>query len=412
MLSPQPSRIPRRRLRFSLRTLLVVTTLVGVCLGWWVHIANQRGAVSAIRSLARSELIHYSYQTIEPAAPDWQPGIDKNATSWAPKFLLEALGKDVFHTVRHVRIYRVDDDQREEIAEQISRLSEVRHLEFVQISATDAMVERLVKLRNLRTLQLRGDLLTDESLRLIGRLPCLEALHIGGSFTNAGLMHLRQLATLRCLTLESPHITGRGLAAIAELSKLETVQLKPPLPDGLAELKACESLTSLSLRSAKVTDRDLQQIAALTSLKRLDLSGNNLIGSGLRHLHGLRNLRDLDLSACGITDDSTKLLASLRSLHMLDLSHSPRLTDVGMAPLAALSDLKVLNLESTCISIDGVLYLKELTGLRRLVVPPLPECGTGMLEREILGLPPFGLSPDHLRLLQQTLPKCTVEFQP
>jgi hypothetical protein len=405
---------PRRWFRFSLRTLFVVTTVLGACLGWWAKVASQRDAVARIRSLERSTRdtsvsFHYSYDTLEPAAPFWTPDIDWNAASWAPQRLLQALGKDFFHSIRYVRVHRADGHQRQEIAEQIARLSNLRHLEFAA-GATDEMVKHFVKLRKLRTLRLYGDSLTDDSLLLIGGLTSLESLSIGGSFPDTGFLHLRNLKSLKCLTVTSPNITARGVAAIARLPNLQTLRITAASPHGLSELEACESLTFLSLCRANLTDDDLKQIAGLTSLERLDLSGNSLSGRGLRHLSALRNLRELDLSGCGITDGGIKNLSSLVNLEKLDVRHSLRMTDAGLAPLIQLTNLRELNLDCTGVSINGALQLKELRRLRRLIVPRPSPCGTGLLERELLGLSPYGLSDNQMQLLQRLFPKCTVTF--
>ena len=68
---------------------------------------------------------------------------------------------------------------------------------------------------------------TDDDLKLLSDLPCLESLDItGGKITVAGLVHLKQLPGLQRLYINDLPISGDALANVAELTKLDVLSLR------------------------------------------------------------------------------------------------------------------------------------------------------------------------------------------
>ena len=74
---------------------------------------------------------------------------------------------------------------------------------------------------------------------------------IGPRVTDAGLVHLKGLTTLRTLNLSKAYITDAGLENLKGLSQLE----------------------SLTLRGTQVTDTGLAVLKGLANLQSLDLGG-------------------------------------------------------------------------------------------------------------------------------------------
>ena len=190
---------------------------------------------------------------------------------------------------------------------------------------TDAAIEYLAGLRELRELRLDGMGLTDAGLKHLAGLKQLQRLDVGGSrrgvdltgsnlfgtkITDAGLRHLAGLKQLRELALSYSGVAGAGLK----------------------ELSGFEELRELRLTDTKVTDAGPRELVALKRLRVLDLRGTEVADDGLKHLAGLRNLRKLELGRTRVPDDGLKELAGLKGLQRLDLSGT-RVTDEGVGGL-------------------------------------------------------------------------------
>ena len=96
---PTPGKPPQSKRRFSwrrlfqyrLRTLLIVTTITAIALGWWTHKARQqREAVAALKEIGGS----VKYDSSLP----WTGGMDDPPKY--PQWLLDKVGVDLFASVQ------------------------------------------------------------------------------------------------------------------------------------------------------------------------------------------------------------------------------------------------------------------------------------------------------------------------
>ena len=406
----------RRWFKFSLRTFLLTWMAAAVWLGWWIHAARQqREAVANIQSLtstwwSKAASIDYSYQIVDEERPDTRPNSDPNAASWAPRFALKSLGKDSFHNVVSVFVWRSKQGKELELAVELARLRNLRRLVFLYVDVTDAMVERLAGLRQLQSLELHGDALSDEALRLISSLPRLQALRIRGDFTDAGLAHLKRVRTLKSLEIDSPHITDQGLAHLSRLLDLELLSLSSTqlTEQGFEKLAACTKLSILSLRPYwYVTDDDLRGIAANSALEDLDFSATNITDVGVQHLSGLTNLRRLDLTNARITNDAMPFIARLTNLVEIELGGT-RLTDDAIPFLAQLPKLEEIDLDDARVTTVGLEQFKASPKLRSLQV-------FSTFRNDLINLltpfaKPRGFNANDVNRLKQALPGCTVYY--
>jgi hypothetical protein len=196
-----------------------------------VHRARvQRDAVAAIKRVGG--LVGYNWRSAKPPGPDW---------------VRRTLGPDFLDTATHV--------------------------------------------------WLQGEQCDDESLRAACRLPWLEELIVvNTSVTDAAVEDIRHLTNLRSLDLRLNRITPRPLPHIAELSELRELKLAmrlSPVPlrdEDMVFLKRMTKLESLVLPSANLTDAWLVYIEDLRKLKSLQLYDMALTAEGLDRLKGLTNL--------------------------------------------------------------------------------------------------------------------------
>ena len=77
---------------------------------------------------------------------------------------------------------------------------------------------------------------------------------------------------------------------------------------GLVHLKGLTSLRSLSLRYTQITDAGLQHLKELTNLSDMYLQNTQITDAGLEYLKGLTRLKRLYLEGTQITDDGVKKL--------------------------------------------------------------------------------------------------------
>lgn len=171
-----PASTPRRfrwqrLVQYRLRTLVILTTVIAVWLGWWSHTARrQRAAVAAIKE-AKGR-VWYDFQVRQLKQPP-------NCPFW----LVHALGVDYFASVEHLCIDITDDRLGD-----IKCLTTVKWLVLTNTPVTDTILERLKGFTVLQGL-------------------CLD----GTQVTDVGLEHLTGLAELRTLDLRSTKVTDAGV---------------------------------------------------------------------------------------------------------------------------------------------------------------------------------------------------------
>lgn len=188
-------------------------------------------------------------------------------------------------------------------------------------------------------------------------------------------------------------VDGPLLVSLPRLSRVECVSVNK---DGLTNdhmigLRAVPNLRRLSLRDANVSDKSLDVVSRLTGLVRLDLSGTKVTLSGLVELESLKNLQRLDLSyttASGSQKLNPRGMPSLRELSLRGVSMrdedlrrivrwAPSLeslelpetsvTDQGIKCVAALPNLRALNVASTKVTGQSQETLVTCSSLRLVV---------------------------------------------
>jgi beta-lactamase regulating signal transducer with metallopeptidase domain len=133
------------------------------------------------------------------------------------------------------------------------------------------------------------------------------------------------------------------------------------------------------LALASATDSDLKRLADLVGLQSLDLKNSGRVtDTGVAHLAGLTRLLLLDLEGTKITDAGLEHLRGLSELQYLRLKSTP-VTDAGLAYLKGLTGLSALNLQDTGITDVGLEHLKGLTRLQALDVSGTRVTDAGMV---------------------------------
>jgi hypothetical protein len=128
---------------------------------------------------------------------------------------------------------------------------------------TDADLVALQRVPSLRTLNLHGTSISDAGLAYVSGLTGLLVLHLSDTaVTDAGLQHLKRLTNLRELGLANTKITDEGLIALRGLSNLQI----------------------LALSGTHISDRGLQNLKGLSNLKQVFLSHTSVTAAGIQEL--------------------------------------------------------------------------------------------------------------------------------
>ena len=169
--------------------------------------------------------------------------------------------------------------------------------------------------------------------------------------TDAELEHLKRLTELKELLLNNTDITDAGLVHLKKLPNLELLIIrKTKITDaGLVHLNGLTKLQGLGFTNTNVTDAGLVHIESLTNLERLWLTDTRISNAGLVYLKGLTNLRGLNLSNTQVSDAGLVHLKKMTRLQGLGLWNT-KVTDAGLVHLEGLTKLESLGLKNTQIS--------------------------------------------------------------
>jgi len=143
---------------------------------------------------------------------------------------------------------------------------------LVCTETTDARLEMLLALPELRTLNVGETKISDRGMLTLAQLGSLRELNIGyNGLTDEGLRYVASLTGLKSLSLENLDVTADGLRHVAHLNGLESLCLNG-LDIGDEELALFEGLTELKrleVDETRVTDASLDLIKGFAKLDHL-----------------------------------------------------------------------------------------------------------------------------------------------
>lgn len=163
-----------------------------------------------------------------------------------------------------------------------------------------ALREPLESLPQLRHLQFSKMPLPRHGLACIENLAQIDTLVLDQTqITSADIVHLKSLTNLRWLSLRRTRIDDDCLVHLKDLDKLETLHLGSTRigDEGLKYLIELESLSSLSIDNTRVSDQGMQLIATFPALTQLHVPDSELTDEGLRNLDSAKNLRALTIGS-------------------------------------------------------------------------------------------------------------------
>jgi hypothetical protein len=318
------SKVRRRWMSFSLRTLLLAVMLASILFGWLAskvrQARRQRVAVAAIEKIGG--VVKYDYE-IKPDG-----GAIYNATLPGPPWLREWMGRDFVANVASVKISQWKIPAKISIG-----FESMWH--FVGIdngqALTDVRMANFREFPELKVLELQGVQFRGHAEGHLQGLAKLEQLSLQDSgITDAQLANLRGMRQLKELNLQRTRISDAGLLHLHSLTRLETLKLDHTRVrgEGLTHLASLERLQNLSLSGCPISDSGLAYLPAMQNLKKLDLDGVQITNTGLVHLRNASGLKDLNLWGNHISDAGLPSLYELTNLVNLEV-HQTAITDDG-----------------------------------------------------------------------------------
>jgi beta-lactamase regulating signal transducer with metallopeptidase domain/Leucine-rich repeat (LRR) protein len=308
---------------------------------------------------------------------------------------------------------RVPVDQR--VMPFIAGLTGLKYLDISAMELTDWGMQYIAGLTSLKDLRVRSLRVTTSGFRYLENLQSLETFRTWSSPTDDAFASLAKLPLLRELAVNVSYVQGPGLAQLAALPGLQYLELNGRNfgDGGLRYLRTLPSLKCLRLmgqdfRISNEGMRDIAQIPGLEELYLLYLE--NITDAGIAELANLRSLRLLELHHCLTTDAALASLSEMQSLEDLALSNNPKsvVSDAGLAYLPKLKNLKrlwAMNMSNGPITDAGLERIATMTSLREFCVSGgegITDKGIGCLTA-LPRLEGFALSSDSHSLSDATL---------
>jgi beta-lactamase regulating signal transducer with metallopeptidase domain/Leucine-rich repeat (LRR) protein len=215
----------------------------------------------------------------------------------------------------------------------------------------------------------------DALARVASRLPALQSVIIDRRMSERGLAAVASLKRLQTLDLELRAVDDQALRIVAPLTELRELRLGGAgmlSPAGFALVERLRALVELDLPGDGLDDNALGSLGSLTELKNLTLRGGDFSGTGFGGTgfvgtvptRPLAKLEWLDVSGSQLNDAGCIRLAQFcPKLETLTLSGT-QVTDAGLKPLARLPNLADLNLNRTAISDPGPNVLQQFPRMR------------------------------------------------
>jgi len=250
-----------RKLRFSLRLLLLLVAVIAIVLATIGHrAARQNQVLSAINSIGGEY--------------DFEPKDVGPLGTWLGKIY----GEEAFGKVLSVDLRKTDANDK--LLSKIACLRDLENLDLSSVNVSDRGVESIAHLP-LHELWLQGTKVTDEVGTHLAKCHTLEMLAINATDVgDAFLVNLGHHPGLQDLGLRGTKVTAEGTKALANFPKLRKIRLYDnPIDDSAVKHIAanCPDVTLLGLCMTQISDQSLAHLATMSKLESVDISGNKPI---------------------------------------------------------------------------------------------------------------------------------------
>jgi hypothetical protein len=252
----------------------------------------------------------------------------------------------------------------------------VRKIDLSQIEVENGDLAQIAAIEELESLHLRNAVISDQGAGLLGSLRNLQALDLAGSsIGTAGIAKLPN-ENLRSIDLSQTRVSEGAMEIIAGWQSLETVLLRSAIVSdtALAELRRLRRLTKLDVSHTAAGSESLSALGGHPHLKHLELDGCPITDEDMESLGACQALETISIVGTEVGDVGISRLASCKCLHKLVIS-STRATERSLQALRPLEELGEIQAEDTEISRSAIENFRQRHSKQR---KPLPGSGLSL----------------------------------
>jgi len=222
--------------------------------------------------------------------------------------------------------------------------------------------------------------LSDDLWKSLEALGDLKVFSVKGTqFNNAAVEHLSKIATIEAIVIYNPGFDDKGLAMLANLPELKSINIDHGTTingSGLAAF-AGKKLEKFNIGGSKVDDAGMAGIGKVSQLKDLTIRHVHISSVGFANFGKITGLKQMTYSAgfhIRVTEADLQKLTGLKELQDLTLSEMVLTYDGGLAYLKPLQQLKKLTLNLVAITDADLAKLKaDHPDAKIILKPATPE---------------------------------------
>lgn len=213
-------------------------------------------------------------------------------------------------------------------------LLQIHSMDLSTARYSAAFLATMMKLSALSELRLDFLTLSTQDFVNLNESSSLETLWLTGSSVDDQMLALLQgVKTLTSLTLKSTKISNNSMKALASLPKLKNLHLPATISDqGIEALAQSPSIEDLDISYTTVTAAALKSLTSLKSLSTLYVNDTNLADDCVSYIKEIPGLKVLFLNGTQVTDKCVDQLAEASQLEHLELRDT-KVTEIGIARL-------------------------------------------------------------------------------
>ena len=316
---------------------------------------------------------------------------------------------------RGLKLHEINDIALARVVSRPEAASAITSLELQGDQVTARGLESLAAMENLTSLKLLCPTIPPEGLFVLGRIPSLKLLAIGGTQANDDVVAaITTLSQLESLDLASTRISPAAGAPLSRFTNLQVLNLASTAIDD-STIAAIQSLPikTLMLSRTRISNASLEFIKKLKSLEVLEVPFCSVTGAGFKgyggtgikslnvgetafgiegfvNIKGMKSLEELYVYRAGLVEHKLAnvfrtfpklrilnagansitnagmevFFEGHRTLEELHLMYNSGISDPGLAALIGVKTLKLLEVANTGCTSNGAMALKQ----------KLPDC--------------------------------------